>query len=66
MKFLIEHPCNLRNVVIPFHECTDFSAKLIPLFLIKLIVLVRDRFEDIGDFALCRIRLTDIGIEVNL
>lgn len=37
MKFLIEHPCNLRNVVIPFHECTDFSAELVPLFLIPLL-----------------------------
>ena len=34
MRF-IEHPCNLRNVVIPFHKCTDFSAELIPLFLIN-------------------------------
>ena len=34
VQFLIEHTGNLRNVVIPLNERTDFSTKLIALLLI--------------------------------
>ena len=43
VQFFIEHTGNLRNVVIPLNERTDFSTKLIASLLIEFVILISHR-----------------------
>ena len=52
MKVLIEHPHDLRDVVIPLHKRSDKAAELVAILLAQLIVSLGHREQSVGDLRL--------------
>ena len=65
MKVLIEHPHDLRDVVIPLHKGPDQAAELVAILLAQLVVSFGYREKHIGYLCLDRCDLFRIWSEVD-